>query len=54
VGRHEPDAPRDFGDGPPAAWMVFKKTVPLPPSLHASLSQLRPMTAVAFLETTPA
>jgi hypothetical protein len=54
VGRHEPDASRDFGDGPPAAWTAFQKIVPLPPSLHASLSQLRPMTAVAFLETTPA
>ncbi len=52
--RKAQDSSRNFGTAPTAAWMEFRKTVPLLPALDGSSSQLRPMAAAAFLKATPA
>jgi histidine ammonia-lyase len=52
--RKAQDASREFGPGPTAAWMAFRKIVPLMPAPDTIPSQSRPMTAAAFLRTTPA
>ena len=52
--RKAQDSSRNFGAAPTAAWMEFRKTVPLLPALDGSSLQLRPMAAAAFLKATPA
>jgi histidine ammonia-lyase len=48
------DASRKFGGAPTSAWTAFRKIVPLLPVMDGSPMQPRPMTAVAFLKSTPA
>jgi histidine ammonia-lyase len=52
--RKAQDGTRSFGAGPTAAWMAFRKTMPLLPALDKSPSQLRTMAATAFIKGTPA
>jgi histidine ammonia-lyase len=51
--RKTQDASREFGSAPTAAWVAFRKIVPLLPSSEG-IPVSRPMTAAAFLRSTPA
>ena len=52
--RKAQDPSRNFGAGPTAAWVAFRRIVPVLPALDASTPQSRPMAAAAFLKSTPA
>jgi histidine ammonia-lyase len=52
--RKTQDASREFGAAPTAAWLAFRKIVPLLPAAGRIPAQSRPMTAAAFLRGTPA
>jgi histidine ammonia-lyase len=47
------DASRDFGAGPTAAWLAFRKIVPLLPPSEGIPTHSRAMSAAAFLRSTP-
>jgi histidine ammonia-lyase len=52
--RKAQDASREFGAGPTAAWLAFRKIVPLLPPAEGIPTHSRAMTAAAFLRTTSA
>lgn len=52
--RKAQDSSRNFGDAPTAAWVAFRKIVPVLPTMDGVPSQSRSMDAAAFLKSTPA
>jgi histidine ammonia-lyase len=52
--RKTQDASREFGAGPTAAWVAFRKIVPLLPPSDEIPTRSRAMTSAEFLRTTPA
>ena len=52
--RKAEDGSRNFGVGPTAAWTAFREVVPVLPPPDEATPQSRPMTAAAFLKSTPA
>jgi histidine ammonia-lyase len=52
--RKAQDASREFGLGPTAAWLAFRKIVPLLPPPGEIPTRSRAMTSAEFLRTTPA
>jgi histidine ammonia-lyase len=52
--RKTQDASREFGSAPTAAWIAFRKIVPVLPPAEGTPAQSRPTAAAAFLRASPA